>query len=285
MTKRIYIKPEHRKYALIAVVVVIILIVPIFYYFFVFKHTSSPQGISALEGKTIADKVAKNWSSDAKIVWIFTGRSEMLRDGFALAWGYFYIKNLTNGSQAYLWLGIDKNYQVSVEEGICEWKRLDFEGVEVIDSTTVFKIIMENESGSNFFNTWDEIDTFGCELSREKWEVLMRYYKPPDYLNKTEHPLWYLSFHGYTWIYEGEQLVIYIDGVTGEILYMEPSHIPPPEKVNPLDSPFFVWCCLPGIIIVIILIAVVVQEFKMRIEEKDRKKAYQELKQKWEEKK
>jgi hypothetical protein len=150
-------------------------------------------------------------STGTKIVWISTGRSGMLRDGFALAWGYFYIKNLTNGSQAYLRLGIDKNYQVSVEEGICEWKRLDFEGVEVIDSTTVFKIIMENESGSNFFNTWDEIDTISCILSREVWDVLQRYYKPPDYLNKTEHPLWYLSFHGYTWIYEGEQLVIYID--------------------------------------------------------------------------
>jgi len=62
MARLITIERKHRKYVLLAVIVVIILIVCVLYYFF------ESRSISALEGKTIADKVAKEWSSNAKIV-------------------------------------------------------------------------------------------------------------------------------------------------------------------------------------------------------------------------
>jgi len=184
-------------------------------------------------------------------------------EGKSQLWTYRYIRNITEGRWEYLHVSVDKNFQVvSREVDIHEWSEADFEGMSVIDSATAYEIAIKyNRSVSNFFKTWPRITVDAFSLSLGNWESL-KHQPNTQWINETENPLWYLSVHGSAYLEEGSHVDIYIDGVTGEIIYVWPSEIKPPSDYpwHYLLSDPYVCCTLviaiPILIIVIIVLAI-----------------------------
>jgi len=255
----------------LVLIVTVIIIVTIFSLFVLYNKRG---GITAKEAEAIAKNEALEWSKNATLFRV-DGIGEYVAEGKCTLWrcGYYKCPEIV-APMPVMWIKVYDNgkcekYEKSANDLFIH----DFKPVHdwVIDSDTAYRIALANDTIREYIENYSLSNpkiyffTLSCDGNTSVWSIQW-----------STDPGFDVRNIAYIGINATSGMVIYAT------LYLES----PPPKLCPFDNPIFMWCCfLPGIIGVIILIAVVVWKVKMRIEEKDRKKAYQELKQKWEEKK
>jgi len=80
---------------IISVVIVIVLLTGLSYYYL--QQSDEAEGITALEGKEIADVIAFEWDKDAMLMAIIPS-DDIDENGNGLRWNYYYLNSLVPGN-------------------------------------------------------------------------------------------------------------------------------------------------------------------------------------------
>lgn len=282
-------KKQTKKYKYLSIAVAVGLAVAGITYFCI----SGSSGISALEGKEIADKVASEWNSNAKIISVY-GEKGSRTDGLANRWGYLYV-NTTNGTLInYLLITVNEKHEIiEKREWVTERKieRYICSGPVRIDSTAAYKIALNNQTVANFQSWW--ITTNTCTLEWYLEDSLPERYAASINVN-ISNPFWCIVFFAQGALTEGIWMFIFIDAITGSVLYTYPySEEPPCPEPPPLNYIGKLWrayypasvCIFPTMVIVALVLFWLLLKHLKKGHSTKHYKAYQELKQKLEEKK
>ena len=258
------------KMTVILVIVAILAILAIGGSIVYFWNTYKPR-ITAMEGKSIADQTALKWSSTAVSVWAVS--STINYDGRASSWSYEYASEPSLSGKG-LYITVTSDFAVTTSElkfpvdyiPITNWS---------IDSTDAVNIAKANSTIKEYLSTYSD-----AKISR--MDLVSHY---PDNISC----VWIVEWNSPGLWDNPHWAEVRIDATTGKILMVEADLEGPP--VYPwyyptLENTIFVLCILPPLsICIVILVAVSVWKIWKKWGEKERKQAYQELKQKWEEKK
>lgn len=172
----------------------------------VLVNKPGPEGITAIEGREIADQIALNWSENATLIRVSQG--EESQEGRCFSWFYTYSDSpVINNNTLEIGITVNTNSQTTVtEEGnISQFELLN--GVSIIskwvfDSNEAYEIAIDNSEIASFMNHNPKTDGFFL-------------------VNETGNPTWFID-----WTYDAgfdnpKWANIQIDANTGEVLYVE----------------------------------------------------------------
>ncbi len=182
------------------IIVLLIVIILVIASLGIYLMGGGASGITAMEGREIADDIAKNWSINATLTGIQKS-SNMDGDGRFNEWVYFYIDEIiiTNTTKrAYIGINIDGTSSVRYSTVIVDCQPI---GAFAIDSDKAYEIANDSSAIKSFLLHRPVLDIFSLG-------------------NSTGTPTWYIEW-GYGSLIDGPQWArIEIDANTGEVLYV-----------------------------------------------------------------
>ena len=178
------------KLIIVSVIVIILVIASIGIYLI----GGGASGITAMEGREIAEQLALNWSDNATLVYV-TGDPHQ-----AIAYRYW---NLTNNTINCLEVTVYTNKVTETrytrclhdEYPICNW---------TIDSDEAYEIAMDNENINSFMAHYPTLDSFSLATPR-----------------LDNNSVWYIYWCYNAGFDDPKWAQIQIDATTGEVLYVE----------------------------------------------------------------
>ncbi len=198
-------KEHERKKVMIATFIVLLVLGGALYY--QFAYVKEDEGITAMEGKEIADNIALNWSENATLIQI--GTSLISESGKADTWYVMYelptkigtvgetkeFKVFSNGTVKEIFSSSGKYWGKSLEEN---WS---------IDSDKLISIATSNERMKEWLSNHHdaEIEDFGIGIN----------------LEYSENPICVISWMSWGLWDNPQSARIIIDADTGEVLYVE----------------------------------------------------------------
>jgi len=183
------------KLIIVSVIVIILVISSIGIYLM----GGGASGITAMEGREIADEIALNWSANATLTRIQKG-ADMY--GNFNGWGYSYFDEpiITNSTKCAN-IGIKTNGTTSIRISTVLGDRQPM-GMWSIDSDVAYEIAKDNSAIKSFLLHRPVLDTFSLG-------------------NSTGTPTWYIEWGYNAWIDDPHWARIEIDANTGEVLFVE----------------------------------------------------------------
>ena len=168
--------------------------------------SNTDNGITAMEGKEITDRIAYNWTPDAKLIGIHKG-DEMVSPGKCLMW-FFYYYNSSNQSLPYHYIKIEMYSNGDAISIVLNnwWFTNKSKPIEnwTIDSEDAYNIAINN----NEIKKWLEIND---KAKVEGFHLVNSY---DNYTN----PRWVIQIDNYEKGNDGIFATIDIDAITGEVL-------------------------------------------------------------------
>jgi len=176
------------------------------------QNADEKRGITAMEGKEIADSVAKNWHNDS--IFVYLGSMEDSdKNGFAEKWYYVYYSpstklvenNITRYESTYIYVDasystiMDTEMSVDSEIGtpIKNW---------TLDSVDAAEIAKKNPTISSYLSKHGNADTgYGLQIT-DKYPTLA---------------VWHIVYLDMGYLDAPHNAEIYVDAMTGEVLYVE----------------------------------------------------------------
>ena len=191
------VKGSKSKLIIVSIIVIILVIASIGIYLI----GGGASGITAMEGREIADDVANNWSENATVI-TAKKAGEMQADGRFLTWDYMYINTeIITESTECIGIRIYSNGTFTVRDNasfgpykpIISWN---------IDSNRAYEIAQENSAINTFLGRGPSLEAFFLGSSTEK-------------------PIWILEWCDPGFMDDPKWAKIEIDANTGEVLYVE----------------------------------------------------------------
>jgi len=200
-------------------------------------------GISAKEGKEIADSIAKNWHNDS--VFVYCGSMGSCKDGLAEEWYYVYYSpstkvveyNITKYEQSFIY--VNANGYTKIDSGFAVDSAIGLPARNwVLDSTDVAQIAKDNPTISAYLSKYKN-PSAGYTL-----QVI------ESYPNRTT---WSIGWIDWGVMDDPHSARIYIDATTGEVLYVE---------ADLTDGSSYLICLVPLVIIISILLVILLSKSK-----------------------
>ena len=200
-------------------------------------------GISAKEGKEIADSIAKNWHNDS--VFVYCGSMGSCKDGLAEEWYYVYYSpstkvveyNITKYEQSFIY--VNANGYTKIDSGFAVDSAIGLPARNwVLDSTDVAQIAKDNPTISAYLSKYKN-PSAGYTL-----QVI------ESYPNRTT---WSIGWIDWGVMDDPHSARIYIDATTGEVLYVE---------ADLSDGSSYLICFVPVVIIISILLVISLSKSK-----------------------
>lgn len=199
-------KLKKRKGLLLVVGVVIVSIIVIALVFYGFHFQVAEKGITAMEGKPIADEIARNWNANATLVSVREG-GKMLSEGRFSSWYYVYY-NSSIISRPMMCIEIkvytdSRNETYTYELWSVEKMSI---GGWTIDSDDAYKLATANDKIKAFFSKYSPyLDGFFLSASTYTQ-------------NKS---VWFIDWCDPGFMDNPKWAKIEIDATTGEVLHVE----------------------------------------------------------------
>lgn len=166
--KKIFMKKSIASTIVVVSIVLAIVVIA----FFIARPGISDRGITAMEGKLIADKIAHNWSEEAILVYV-RDSSEMTKGGYFLAWSYKYWDG-KNDSDNSLGIKVYSDGRTTTrvtklydEQQITNW---------MLDSDEAYKIAKENNEIKKWLSKYRDARVDGFMLTGSNWYI--HWYSP-----------------------------------------------------------------------------------------------------------
>ena len=188
---------DKTKFIVISLVIVIILIASLGIYLI----EDGAGGITAMEGKEIADEIAKEWSQDAVLSLIHKG-SLMIHDGYFQIWGYYYLDSpIINNTTKCIGITVESNGDTFITHNI------SINGIRPItdfsiDSDEVYDIAKEIPDIASFIKTNPSVEVFSLDAS-------------------TGDSIWTIEWVGASVVDHARLAQVQIDANTGEVLFVQ----------------------------------------------------------------
>jgi len=187
---------------ILVVILIIVMLFSLFAYIQIKKDSNNRDGITALEGKSIADEVALNWSKNGTLIYVTNGGT--IHDGLCNAWDYVYIESpsmplIANESNCIGIRVLENKSYVLGPGGIGNHKPINS---WIIDSDKAIELALLNEDIKSFMTHHPSMYSFFLS-------------------NASGTPNWFIE-----WTYDAgfdnpKWAQIKIDANTGAVLYVD----------------------------------------------------------------
>ncbi|MHA2277230.1 MAG: hypothetical protein ACXAC2_15760 [Candidatus Kariarchaeaceae archaeon] len=191
---------------LISIVLIVIIILSIIISIDNLKNDDEEKGITAMEGKEIAENIAREWNRDAVLVYM-RDASEMINNGHYLKWRYKYWNNKTYNDTSCIEIEIYSEKTVIIdytklyeqnERPISNWK---------IDSNRAYDIAVDDAKIKEWLSEYDDEKVDGFSL-----------YGSYD---NTTNPCWVIHWYSPGFMDDPHNAHIVIDATNGNILEVD----------------------------------------------------------------
>lgn len=158
-------------------------------------------GITALEGKEIADELAHEWSQDA-ILYAINEGSLMVGEGYFQIWGYYYFDspNVTTATEC-LGITVESNGDTFIFHNSTIDKTIPISDIS-LDSDDAYDIAKNNLEIDTYLESNPSVELFSLDSS-------------------TGIPIWTIEFVEASLVDHARWALIQIDANTGEIIFIE----------------------------------------------------------------